>query len=1046
MEFVDKLVNLESSNPIQSIQLVSTEEQALYKKLNETEAPYPMNKTISEVFYEKAEAFLNRIALSSPSGQLTYGELNERSNEIAHMLVSNGIKRGDFVAILMERSMETVISILGVLKAGGVYVPVDPAYPKDRCFYLLSDTGAPFILTKSKFAHLLDELLKDDSNVRTVFQVDALKRKYSKENIVIEQSSSDLAYIIYTSGSTGKPKGTMLKHESVINLIMANQRMYQTTEKDVFTQFISYSFDPSVTETFTAFFSGARLHMLTETERISIEEFADVVERERATVATVPNAFFNQLALHLPKERQAKLQTLRSISVGGEALMSSMIQSWQEKFGTNIEIFNVYGPTECTVLSTYCKVSEVKLDQSTIPIGRPISNYQAYILNEDKQLCPVNVPGELYIGGIGLAAGYLNQPTKTAESFVPNIFSNQANSRLYRTGDIVRLLPSGLIEFVGRKDSQVKVRGFRIEMGEIEAALSKIPQIEEAVVIAKKQVDGNNVLFAFYTAVSGINVSASAIRDVLKTQLPSYMVPEHFVQLDQMPLSPTGKIDRKQLALMEIQMMDDREYHGPENETQALLADAWTKVLGLERVGIHDDFFHIGGHSLKILQILVQVKKRFPFLKIQDFFEYPTIAEMENYIKSYQSESHIVDKKETWEVKDLFEPPALNVSHKIKSLPMKTVLLTGATGYLGSHVLYELLKGTDAHVYCLIRNNSSLSIEQKLIDRLQFYFGDDVVKELNKRVTAVQGDLSENELGLSQQDKNRLINEVDAIIHCGADVRHFGDASHFNQVNIEGTNDLLEIAKQRDGIHFHHISTIGIPEELALTQWDIYTKTGDFDYNVKLENVYNQSKLQAENVVRKAAINHHIPVTIYRVGNLSCHSKTGAFQRNIDDNAFYRMMKSMLYLGKAPKANWFVDFTPIDYASKAIVSLASQEGTNGQTFHLCNPKQLSYTSFIKYMKELGYQIDLMESEDYEDWLLNGDHSEESQEILSLAIAQLEGEGASDSELRFKCENVQSFLQSTNIHCAEPDQQFIQLMIEYGVKTNYFPKPKSVVVG
>ncbi len=1029
-------------------QLITNEEKNLYLALNQTKACYEKDKTIPEIFYQSTLLFADRIALSFEGGTMTYRQLNEHSNQVAHMLVANGLQKGNYVAIVMERCPETVVSLLGILKAGGVYVPIDPNYPRERCHYLLNDTGAPFILTKDEHTQLLNDLLHSDFHSRTIFTLNQTEQAFSKDNINIDLAPADLAYIIYTSGSTGKPKGTMLRHYSVINLITDNQRIYQSSEQDVFSQFISYSFDPSITETFTAFFSGARLHMLTSLERVSIEAFADMIKREQVTAATVPNAFFTQLANYLPIEHKASLSSLKYLSVGGEVLMSAVIQKWQEKFGINTEIINVYGPTECTVLSSYYRVKDhVKDSQSSIPIGKPIANYEMYIVNKEGQLCPINEPGELYIAGTGLAAGYLNQPEKTAEAFVPHFFSHEPEKLMYRTGDLVRLLPSGIIEFVGRKDSQIKVRGFRIEIGEIEAVLTNQPSIQEAVILAKKMDDGNKSLYAYYTVSGGEHVEQKEIRTYLARNLPEYMLPERLIEVQEMPLSPTGKIDRKQLAKMDVATLVTSRYDAPENAIQQMLAQAWEHVLGIERVGIHDNFFHIGGHSLKILEILVQVKKHAPILKIQDFFHYQTIAELENYISSYQFEDNDATaqtQSADFVLKDLMEPSALPIAQTTKPLPMNTVLLTGATGYLGSHVLYELLDKTNAHIYCLIREGSHTTPDEKLKDTIQFYFEDASVAMLEKRVSVIQGDLGKRALNLSTEDERTLAEEIDAIIHCGADVRHFGAAAQFHDVNIEGTRYLLDLAKRKAGVHFHHVSTIGISEELAARQSVPNEGHGDVYYDVSLENVYNQSKLEAEKLVRNA-VQDGMPVSIYRVGNLTCHSETGKFQRNMEDNAFYRMIKSILCLGKTPEANWHVDFTPINYASQALVALARQPKSNGHTFHLCNPVPLPYLDFMEGLKDLGYELEIITAEAYEHWLLNAEHPHALHEYLSLAIAQLDGDGASNSPFIFNTNKTQAFLMNTDVTCAEPSPTFIRTMVNYGVQVGYFPKPIPVGV-
>lgn len=1026
--------------------LLTDEEKLLYVSLNERKLLYKLNKTIPEIFYQAAKSFEDRIALSFDGGSLTYRELNERSNQIAHLLLSNGLKKGDFVALVMERSQEALIALLGIMKAGGVYVPIDPSYPKERCHYLLSDTRAPFILTKAEHHELIVELLQGDSTSRSVFPIEKLDESYSKQNVEVNITSSDIAYVIYTSGSTGKPKGTMLKHSSVINLIEENQRIYNASKEDVFSQFISFSFDPSIGEIFTPLFLGARLHMLNKIERVSIEAFAELIGREQITSVTLPNAFFNQLATYLPVEMKHSIATLKHISVGGEALLGSVVKKWQEKFGTTTSIINVYGPTECTVLSSYYKVTdEVPESLVNIPIGKPIANYEMYIVNTKGQLCPVNEPGELYIAGVGLAAGYLNQPEKTAEAFVPHLFSSDPTTFMYRTGDLVRLLPSGEIEFVGRKDTQIKVRGFRIELGEIESVLANHPQIQQAVVLAKKMQDGNNSLFAYYTVVPGEHITEDEIREYLSENLPAYMVPERFMEMEQMPLAPTGKIDRKQLAEIQFSPLANSNYVAPENEMQQLLVNVWKQVLGLEQVGIKDNFFHIGGHSLKILEILVQVKKHTPFLTIQDFFKYQTIVELDEYIKNYQYKEIASDNTTSEFVwKELMEPTQLSINPEIKSLPMNNVFLTGSTGFLGSHVLYELLQKTTSHIYCLIRPSSQGSLQDKLKDTMRFYFGEKVLSSLESRVTIVEGDLGKPALHLSVEDHAMLVEKIDAIIHCGADVRHFGAADHFQNVNIEGTRYLLNLAKQRKGIHFHHVSTIGIPEELAGSQWDYYLEQGDFDYDVTLESVYNQSKLEAENIVRDA-VKEDIPVSVYRVGNLTCHSESGKFQQNMDNNAFYRMIKSMLCLRKTPEASWHIDFTPINFACQALVAIARQPESNGHVFHICNPNPLLYADFVGMLKEMGYELDVIKAKEYENWLLSEDHSEEMQEYLTLAIAQLDGDGAGDTPFIFNSNKTQEFLTNTDVVCSKPDKTYIRAMVDYAIQVNYFPEPNLVGV-
>lgn len=1038
-----KAVLKEKNTNIYKINIVTEEELEIYNSLNNTELEFPSHKSIPTMFEEAVNKFPNNIAISSNAGQFTYKELNEQANKLANSLIEKGLNKGDFVSIFMERSLETIISILGILKAGGVYVPLDPKHPEDRNTYIISDTKSPFIVTKSSYVDKAKELLSNGLSVKEIILLDNTKY-FSTENPNININPTDLAYVIFTSGSTGKPKGTLIAHEGVVNLGCLIRSELNINENEILTQFSTYSFDASVWDTFGSLFWGARLHLLSSEERMSVDSFADAIERTKATFITIlPTVFFNQIATHLSKDNFSKLSTVKKVAVGGEALSGEVVRAFQRKFKNSIEIINLYGPTESTVVATGHRVVDlIPEDQAHIPIGKPFSNYEVYIVNEEDKLCPINVPGEILISSVGLAKGYLNQEEKTKEVFVNNPFKD--NSIIYRSGDIVRLLENGSIEYVGRKDSQVKILGHRIEIGEIENALEKHPQIQDVAIIPKKD-NGETFLVAYYTSKDNVATKASILKSFLQERLPSYMVPKYMNQLDEMPISPTGKIDRKKLATFDVIKIEQSDnYVAPQNETQATIADAWKQVLGLEKISIHDNYFDIGGHSLKIMSILVLLKPRFPDLKIGDFFNYKTVADLSVHIETLQRQSKKVEQKDNngvWEVKDLNEYPSSS-RYKVALngyITPQNILLTGATGYLGSHILKELLNSTDAKIFCLIRKSGNKTLLEKLLDTIKVYFSEEIIKKVKERVIPIEGDLEKEKLGLSLEDQAIINKNIDTIIHSAADVRHFGDASHFEKVNIQGTKYLLNIAKSKKSVRFHHISTLGIPEDLALSgQWEDVISKENFDNDLSLENVYTNSKLDAEKLVYNAGENG-TPVTIYRCGNLTCKIENGQFQKNINSNAFYRVIKSMLLLGKAPKANCYLDFTPIDYASKAIVDLVCKKDTVGETFHICNPNQVLYNSMIDMIRNFGYKIDLIHETDYREWLFNADITKD-QEGLELAIAQLEGDGVKDSDYRFACKNTMKHLDSSLSKYRKIDQSFINKMIRHAIKVGYFPQP------
>lgn len=1033
------------------VDLLTEEDAAVYAALNATEAAYDKQATIHGMIERAAALYPDKTAVSSAEGKWTYRQLNEEANRTARMLLDRGLRKGEFVTILMERSAELIASLLGILKAGGVYVPVDPEHPDERNRYIVEDTGSAFVLTKGRYVPAAERLCAGIGTVKAIVDVESGFPAYEGANNPDGGAGpDDLAYVIYTSGSTGRPKGALIAHEGVVNLGESVRKDCGIGPDDVLTQFATYSFDASVWDTIGALFYGAELYLLSPAERMSVEAFASAVERTGTTIiAILPTVFFNQLSAYLSDEGYRKLSRVHLITVAGEALYGEQVRAFQRKFKDAIAIVNVYGPTECTVCTTTHTIRDyVPDDLANVPIGRPIGNYKVYIVNEENRLCPVNVHGEVLISTVGLAKGYLNQPEKTADAFVPNPF--EPGSLIYKSGDFAKLLPDGTIEYVGRRDSQIKIRGHRIEIGEIEDAFAKIPNVQNIAVVPKKEKDGQNMLVGFFTSKDGARVAVAEVKRLLSEKLPSYFVPKLIVQLADMPISPTGKIDRKKLAgyeLPEAQDRDDESYAPPATEIQAAIAAAWQESLDLGKVGIHDDFFEIGGDSLAIIHVLVLLKPRFPEIGINDFFECRTIEKLAERAERLSGTADGSRKAYVGgEVIPLDEHPAVlgQASAESRHDRPSAVLLTGATGYLGAYLLYELLVQSEAKIICLARPSGSDSAQFRIQKTLVHYFGASSLDLLDGRVYVVEGDLSQPGLGLSPADAHFVGANADAILHSAADVRHFGDADQFDKSNVLATRHLIELAEGSDrSVRFHHVSTLGIPEDLALSgQWEEQLSRAAFDPGLKVDNLYTQSKLEAEKLLIAAA-ERGLAVNIYRAGNLSCHAESGKFQQNIDNNAFYRMIKAMLLLGKAPKANWDVDFTPIDYAGKSIVHLALRPDTAGRLFHICNPEPVRYERMIGMLGALGYLVETLDFADYTNWLFDSAVPKDP-EAVKLAIAQLEGDGAKDSDYRYGCPATSSFLEATDIRCAPADESYLRRMIEHAVSIGYFPAPKRLL--
>ena len=505
---------------------------------------FPKERTLHGWFEQQAAKSPAAKAITFEGQHLTYAELNGRANQVAHHLRSLGVKPGTLVGFFVERSFEMVVGILGILKAGGAYLPIDPVYPKDRLAFMLEDADAPVLLTQSSLAA---ELPEHQMKVVYFDRDRAELERLPTTNPQNLATPDDLAYVIYTSGSTGKPKGTRVTHYNVARLMQATEKWYGFNEKDVWTFFHSHAFDFSVWEMWGALLYGGRVVMVPYLTSRSPEEFYELMISEGVTVLNQTPSAFKQLIQAEARLAKRQKNALRYVIFGGEALEMQSLAPWFERHGDQQpKLVNMYGITETTVHVTYRPLSSADLKSGSV-IGVPIPDLQVYILDRFQQPAPIGVIGEIYVGGAGVAAGYLKREELTQQKFLPDTFGKKPGATLYRTGDLARYLPSHDIEYFGRIDHQVKIRGFRIELGEIEAVLGKHPGVKQCVVTAREDVPGEKILVAYFEAPAGVAPDVSELRAHLKKEIPDYMVPSTFVRLDKLPLTPNGKIDLKAL-------------------------------------------------------------------------------------------------------------------------------------------------------------------------------------------------------------------------------------------------------------------------------------------------------------------------------------------------------------------------------------------------------------------------------------------------------------------------------------------------------------------
>lgn len=600
--------------------LSSTERQQLLVEWNRTQVEHEHAGALHELFESQVKRTPESVALVVEDTILTYQELNQRANQLANYLVAKGIGVESLVGVYLERSAEMVVAILGVLKAGGAYLPIDPAYPRDRVEFMLEDSQAAVLLSNAELAGSVRSFAGD------VVRLDAEASKIDREasdNLQLSVGPQVLAYVIYTSGSTGRPKGVMIEHDAICNHMQWMQRQFPLTSADKVLQKTPFSFDASVWEFFAPLLSGAPLVMARPEGHADLDYLVRAIKDHQITILQLVPSLLAALLDHRGFD---ECRCLRRVFCGGEALPVKRADQVVRRMQASLH--NLYGPTEVTIDSTF-STWHGNGKTATVPIGRPVDNVQAYVLDAHAKLAPIGAPGELYLGGRQLARGYLHRPELTAEKFVPSPFPEQPDARLYRTGDLVRWQQDGSIEFLGRIDDQVKVRGFRIELGEIEAALAKHSQTREVVVVAHTAERGDQQLVAYVVARGDVPPAVDELRAFLKETLPEYMVPSVVMFLEVLPLTPNGKVDRGALPAPELQATESGvEYVAPRNEAEKTLVAIWEDVLNVQQVGIHDNFFDLGGHSIISMQIVSRANQAGLSLGVRHLMDAPTIAQL----------------------------------------------------------------------------------------------------------------------------------------------------------------------------------------------------------------------------------------------------------------------------------------------------------------------------------------------------------------------------------------------------------------------------------
>ena len=778
----------------------------------------------------------------------------------------------------------------------------------------------------------------------------------------------NLAYMIYTSGSTGKPKGVMLEQRNLLNLIEYILMTRKLTPDDIVAEFASFCFDASVIDLFAPLTAGAVLYILPESIRKDAVAVGKFIKEEKITTATFPTQMGELVA-----ELLDDAPSLKFVTLGGEKFKYYRDRTYQ--------MINGYGPTENTVSSTEFWVDK---QYDNIPIGKSQRNIRSYIVDENMKRLPVGASGELCHAGRQIARGYHNLPEKTASVFVENPFSVcDEDKRLYRTGDMVRMKGDGNIEYIGRIDSQVKIRGYRIELGEIEGALLKHDKVKNAAVIVIEK-GGNKYITAYYT---GEIIPEDELKLFLNPLIPDYMMPSFFVHLEKMPVTPGGKIDKKALPVPEVTTTASTAYVEPVTAVQIKLCEIFEKALGIEKVGIEDNFFELGGSSLTASKVAVMCLSKNISIVYADIFKYPTIRELSAIVDNSEAFENPQSENEfsSYNYNRIQSVISGNVEENVNQVTKEEIgdiMITGATGFLGIHVLKAYLDNYDGKVYCLVRKGKYESMEKRMMHMLMYYFDNPCQELFGERIICVDGDITSKE-----QVEKFADYKFNTIINCAACVKHFAAGDVLEKINVHGVENLIEFCKN-SGRRLIQISTVSVAGEGSdgVPPMSRVFNENDLYIGQNITNEYIRTKFLAERAVLEA-VSSGLDGKVIRVGNLMSRNSDGEFQINFITNGFLRSLRGYEAVGKFPigAMHEVTEFSPIDSTALAVLKLV-QTDRRFTVFHACNSHHIYMADLIYAMRSHGFDIDIVSDEEFEAAVKEFAKNSDDSDVVSGLIA------------------------------------------------------------
>ena len=948
------------ATPLKNVSLLDTKQVTLLDSFNQNDVDYDNTQTVVSFFRRQVELHPDNIAMVYHDIRLTYKQVDEQSERIAQYVQSLGLGKEDVVSILIPRSKWMVVASIGVLKAGCAYQPLDPSYPAERLNFMMQDANAKLLIADEELRPIVNEY---QGKVLLTKDIEALPA--AKAPVKADITPSSLFIMLYTSGSTGTPKGCQLEHGNLVCFCHWYHRYYDLKPEHKVAAYASYGFDACMMDMYSALTCGAAVYIIGEDIRLNLPDLNEYFNREGITHSFMTTQVGCQFAMNLDNH------SLLHLSVGGEKVLPLTPP-------TAYQLHNGYGPTECTIFTTTYPMKEF---EQNAPIGKPLDNLRLYIVDKQLNRLPVGAVGELWVSGPQVSRGYLNRPEKTAETYLTNPFTTDAKySRVYRTGDIVRYLADGNIQFVGRRDGQVKIRGFRIELKEVEAVIREYPGIKDATVQAFDYENGGKFIAAYI--VSDEQVDIKELNAFIGKQKPPYMIPAATMQIDAIPLNQNQKVNRKALPAPVIQAAD-HEYVEPANEVERQFCKIFGDILSLDKVSATDNFFEMGGTSLMVTKVIIEADKAGYHVIYGDVFTHPTPRLLAQFVtgEAPTEESDVnITKFDYSGIDAILQHNNIETFLKGERQQLGNVLLTGATGYLGIHVLRELIDSDATTITCLVRGKDLPTAEHRLKNLLFYYFESSFKELFGTRLFVVNADVT--------QEIN-VDSHIDTVFNCAANVKHFSKGTDIEDVNIGGAQRCVEFCLKTDA-RLVHVSTTSVGEI-----WIIHNdgeQVPKLDerklwFGQFLDNRYINSKFLAERLILDAVAHHGLSAKVMRVGNLAPRSYDGEFQVNFNSNSYMGRLKVFHVLGCCPYESYdeLTEMSPIDQTAKAVVTLAAtpKECTVFQPFN--NHTEL-LGDVLQLMAKVGKEIRFVENAEFEKAIEEAGKDPEKAKLLSAVLA------------------------------------------------------------